>query len=44
MQKEGWDWNHYQGTTSIKLLWNDLLAANSRQDERTDKQFAGALN
>jgi hypothetical protein len=39
----GWDWNKAPGTTSIHLDWNDLEAKSSRQDEKTDANFAASL-
>jgi len=39
----GWDWNKVPGATTILLPWKDLEAANNRQDEITDSNFAASL-
>ncbi|MFB9058249.1 chondroitinase family polysaccharide lyase [Mariniflexile ostreae] len=39
----GWDWRKIPGATTKHLSWNDLLAVNSRQDEKTDSNFAASL-
>ena len=39
----GWNWNMPPGTTSIHMSWEDLKAAISRQDEKTDSNFAASL-
>jgi len=39
----GWDWRKTPGATTKQLSWTGLLAANSRQDEITDSNFAASL-
>jgi hypothetical protein len=39
----GWNWNMPPGSTTIHLPWNDLVALNGRQDEKTDSDFAASL-
>lgn len=41
--KNGWNWNLTPGATTIVLPFNDLKASKSRQDEKTDANFAAAL-
>lgn len=41
--RNGWDWNKVPGATTILLPWNDLEAANNRQDETTNSNFAASL-
>ena len=41
--RNGWNWNMAPGTTSIHLPWSELVAESSRQDEKTDANFAASL-
>lgn len=41
--KNGWNWNLTPGATTIVLPFDNLKASKSRQDEKTDSNFAAAL-